>query len=225
MLDMVEDELVSEARAPDVLAHLPCPVKVPLEQAIQEWREERVGSMPSDAALDLCIEGNANKSREDYAALVSHETPATFPSLVLTSGVNQLFGRRFLMQVLDTGAFEDAADYPSGERAESAFRDPLGHATVLAVNATVMVVDKRELGHLPVPRSWAELARPVYARSVVMPYFFARTIRRAESVSSVKASPEREFAASSTARAASSGSRTPRLSAWRTVNALTCSAR
>jgi hypothetical protein len=54
------------ALRPDLIAYLPCPIKVLFEQAIAEYLAQQ-GSPP----IRLQIEGKANKNGDDCAALVS----------------------------------------------------------------------------------------------------------------------------------------------------------
>lgn len=142
----------SSIALPDLVAYLPCPVKVPFEQALEEY-----------------LEGNANKNEADYAALIGAHRAEDLPSLLITPGVNELFGGRFIRQVLDSGHFVDVASYPRDPGfSGSALRDPLGHATVLAANVTLIVVDFGQLGSRPVPHRWADLLMPEFRNSVIM---------------------------------------------------------
>lgn len=152
------------AERPDLIAYLPCPVKVPLEQAIAEYLETR-----GRPAISVQIEGNANKNVEDYALLIGANRAQDLPSLLIVPGVNQFFGRRFITEVLDGGLFRDVALYPRDpDLSGTALRDPLGHATVLAANVTLLVVDHTQMGTRPMPRSWRDLLAPEFASSVLM---------------------------------------------------------
>jgi len=155
---------VTATTTPDLVAYLPCPIKVPFEQAIHEYLLSQ-GS-PEYA---LQIEGNANKNEADYEALIGAERADDLPSLLITPGVNQLFGSQFLTQVLDGGQYADAAGYPKDiARPENVLRDPLGYATVLAANVTLVVVDHSQLGSRPVPQCWEDLLAPDFAGAVLM---------------------------------------------------------
>lgn len=149
---------------PDLVAYLPCPVKVPFEQAVNEYWAGR-----GDCPVEMQIEGNANKNDEDYLRWANAQDPAALPPLLITPGVNQLYARHFLQNVLDTGSFEDVASYPIDDlRREAGLRDPAGHATVLAANVTLMVVDHEKLGPRSVPHAWKDLLAPELERSVIM---------------------------------------------------------
>ena len=156
--------IVNARTTPDLVAYLPCPIKVPFEQAIHEYLFSRG---PTQYALQ--IEGNANKNEDDYEALIGATRADDLPPLLITPGVNQLFGSQFLSQVLDSGQYADAAGYPKDvARAENVLRDPLGYATVLAANVTLMVVDHSKLESRPVPQCWEDLLAPDFAGAVLM---------------------------------------------------------
>ncbi len=149
--------------SPDLVAYLPCPIKVPFEQAIHEQFSQ--GS-PQYA---LQIEGNANKNEADYETLSGAKRADELPPPLITPGVNQLFGSQFLSQVLDSGQYADAAGYPKDvARPENVLRDPLGYATVLAANVTLMVVDHSQLGSRTVPQRWEDLLAPDFAEAMLM---------------------------------------------------------
>lgn len=151
--------------APDLVAYLPCPIKVPFEQAIHQYLEE-TGTASS---ISLQIEGNANKSEADYARLIEAQAAEQLPPLLITPGVNQLYAKAFIDGVLDSGAYEDVAPYVRDEsRRETQLRDPKGSATVLAANITLMVVDHKHLGDRKMPESWDDLLLPEFAGSVIM---------------------------------------------------------
>jgi len=150
--------------AADLVAYLPCPIKVPFEQAIEQYLASQ-GSPP----IACQLEGNANKNEEDYQAFLRADGPDGLPPLLITPGVNQLFGQKFVTNVLDSGNFGDVADYPlDSSRSESNLRDPQRHATVLAANVTVIVVDHTHLGSRQAPERWTDLLSPEFERSIVM---------------------------------------------------------
>jgi hypothetical protein len=137
---------------------------VPFEQALTSYLASR-----DSPSITVQIEGNANKNEADYAALVGANRPEDLPSLLITPGVNRLFYREFLENVLDRGHYKDVAEYRfDPERRETILRDPLGHATVLGANVTVMVVDHTHLRSRPFPKRWKDLTQPEFTNSVLM---------------------------------------------------------
>jgi ABC-type Fe3+ transport system substrate-binding protein len=151
----------------NLFALLPCPLKVPLEEAFNGFlatlaAEQRAG-------LTFCIEGNAN-SQIDYAEYADHfETLAEMPDIIITPGFNSFFHPHFVERFIKTGQFASVNDF-SGDRhlAAMGITDPDGHYSMLAMNLLVLVVDRTRLGNRPMPQSWADLLEPEYAKSIAI---------------------------------------------------------
>jgi ABC-type Fe3+ transport system substrate-binding protein len=144
---------------PDADLSLPCPVRTPLEQALDEWVER-----PSD--LVLAIEGHANRGEKEEKSLSSALSPDELSPLLLTPGVGWLFGTESRERLMDSGRYQDLSDWghESGELAS--LRDPLGHVTVVACNLTVLVVDDTQAqGRKPL-MAWEDLLDPTWERGL-----------------------------------------------------------
>ena len=159
--------LIPEKDNLNLFALLPCPLKVPLEEAFNGFLatltpEQRAG-------LTFCIEGNAN-SQIDYADYADHfETLAEMPDIIITPGFNSFFHPHFVERFIKTGRFVSVNSF-AGDRhlAAMGITDPDGHYTMLAMNLLVLVVDHTRLGSRPVPQNWADLLKPEYAKSIAI---------------------------------------------------------
>jgi len=157
----------ASAGALNLFALLPCPLKVPLEEAFNGFLATLAPEQRD--RLTFCIEGNAN-NQIDYADYADHfETPDDMPDIVITPGFNSFFHPRFVERFIKTGTFV-SADTFSGDRhlAAMGITDPDGHYTMLAMNLLVLVVDHARLGDRPVPQSWEDLLDPIYAKSIAI---------------------------------------------------------
>ena len=155
------------ARALNLFALLPCPLKVPLEEAFNGFlaalpERQRVG-------LTYCIEGNAN-SQIDYADYADHfETLDDMPDIIITPGFNSFFHPYFVERFIKTGQFASVNTFAGDRHLEAmGITDPDGHYSMLAMNLLVLVVDHTRLGDRPVPQSWADLLNPVYVKSIAI---------------------------------------------------------
>lgn len=154
-------------RSLNLFALLPCPLKVPLEEAFNGFlttltEEQRAG-------LTFRIEGNAN-SQIDYADYADHfETLADMPDIIITPGFNSFFHPHFVERFIKTGRFASVNNF-AGDRhlAAMGITDPDGHYSMLAMNLLVLVVDHTRLGDRLVPQKWADLLRPEYAKSIAI---------------------------------------------------------
>jgi ABC-type Fe3+ transport system substrate-binding protein len=151
----------------NLFALLPCPLKVPMEEAFNGFlatltAEQRAG-------LTFCIEGNAN-SQVDYADYADHfEALAEMPDIIITPGFNSFFHPHFVDRFIRTDQFACVNSF-AGDRhlAAMGITDPDGHYHMLAMNLLVLVVDHTRLGNRPVPRNWADLLKPEYAKSIAI---------------------------------------------------------
>lgn len=151
----------------NLFALLPCPLKVPLEEAFNGF----LATLPAEqrARLTFRIEGNAN-NQIDYADYADHfETLDDMPDIVITPGFNSFFHPHFVERFIRTGRFASVNGF-AGDRhlAAMGITDPDGHYTMLAMNLLVPVVDHGSLGTRPVPQCWADLLRPEYEKSIAI---------------------------------------------------------
>jgi len=151
----------------NLFALLPCPLKVPLEEAFGKFLERL--PEPERAALTFVIEGNAN-NQLDYADYADHfESLEEMPDIIVTPGFNSFFHRPFVERFIKTGLFQNVNRYPGEEQlAALGIVDPEGHYTMLAMNLLVLVVNHKTLRDRPVPRSWGDLLVPGLAKSIVI---------------------------------------------------------
>ena len=143
---------------------LPCPVRVPLERAFDEVREQGLLS-----EVRVLLEGHANKGEQADRDLAKAR-PEDLPWLFLTPGVGWLYGRESRERLMDSGAFLDVSEWGMASGPLGALRDPLGHATILCSNLTVMVVDDLRAQAQGRKRleSWEDLLDPSWERGVIL---------------------------------------------------------
>jgi ABC-type Fe3+ transport system substrate-binding protein len=160
----VQDEIQTPLRArrfvPDLDADLslPCPVRMPLELALEEWTERPVG-------LVMELGGHANRGEKEERNLSAAKSPDDLPPLLLTPGVGWLFGKASRERLMDSGAYADISGWkPSG--ALSALHDPQRHVTVVASNLTVLVVDDERAADRKPLHAWEDLLDPSWRRGV-----------------------------------------------------------
>ncbi len=151
----------------NLFALLPCPLKIPLEQAFNGF----LASLPPERRnrLTFLLEGNAN-NQIDYADYADHfESPAEMPDIIITPGFNSFFHPHFVQRFIRSGTFTSVTNYAGDKQlAAMGITDPNGHYSMLAMNLLVLVVDHHRLGDRPVPRTWGDLLRPEYERTVAI---------------------------------------------------------
>lgn len=173
MLDeVINSPLLPDNAQPDpgnlnLLALLPCPLKVPLEEAFNDF----LATLAVDrrASLTYCIEGNANTQIE-YADYADHfETLEDMPDIIITPGFNSFYHPHFVERFITTGGFTGVSLFAGDPHLSPlGMVDPDSHYSMLAMNLLVLVVDHTRLGDRPVPRCWSDLLKPEYHKSIAI---------------------------------------------------------
>lgn len=149
----------------NLLTLLPCPLKIPLQSELNFMLDQlKQQGLPLNYSIDI----SANKYM-NYADYIKYfEEPDEVPDVILTTGYDVLH-QNFIERFVRTGVFAHLPRRAVNPQLEQAgIVDPDGFFTVIAVNTLVMVIDKKRMGNLPVPRVWEDLLKPVYKKKVVM---------------------------------------------------------
>lgn len=155
-------ETLSPAMEWEAELALPCPVRVPLERAFLERREQEL--LPP---LRLLLEGHANKGEKADRDL-ARAWPEELPWLLLTPGVGWLYSRESRERLMDSGAFADPSGWEWGRGDLHELRDPAGHVGILAANLTVLVVDETRARDRKPLEAWEDLLDPSWERGLAL---------------------------------------------------------
>ena len=150
----------------DLLALLPCPVKIPFEQAFMECVDGADGAFEE---LLYCLEGHVNHHLSFYEQLDHTTLQAELPKILITPGVNRFMGQDFQKTFVQKGVFAREPDYfDRPDYLQNEFVDPNGYYFILAVNPLVIVADHTRLAGRPLPQTWEDLMSPVYKGQIAM---------------------------------------------------------
>ncbi len=160
------DEALADPGDLDLLALLPCPLKVPVEESLRAFAAERLrrGERP----LRFCMAGNANHE-VDVRALSQATDSRRLPAAILSPGLNAFFRDPFRGRFVSSGIYgafeptpEDTALMALG------LLDPGRRCAVLTSNPLVLLVDERALRGRQVPRRIEDLFAPELEQSVAI---------------------------------------------------------
>ncbi|ADP69786.1 hypothetical protein Rvan_0504 [Rhodomicrobium vannielii ATCC 17100] len=158
-------EAVGAPKVWDFLGNVP----VPLRHRIHDGVEARViehfaaGGRP----LKCCFpHGRGGETPFDRLRFI--RDLADYPNMIVSAEHGNIFNRRFQAEFVERGAF--ASCQPDGVAdvfADCGLVDPKGFIGVYAVAPFVLLIDRTQIGSLPVPRRWADLMEPDYRGQVV----------------------------------------------------------
>lgn len=148
---------------------LPCPVKIPLLEAYDEWTktsgmEDQItykleaASMGLDWLMDL-IEG--------------HEDADAMADVFISAGFDLFFDRKRIGRFKEKGVFKDLTGFDhfnrDFENENIQLRDPEGHYSIIATVPAVFLVNTEELKGRKVPTTWKEVLSEEFENSVSLP--------------------------------------------------------
>lgn len=163
---LLQTEDTGKEMAPILLAMLPCPLKVPVEEDF--LRRTEAGEWTAFDTSRIVFEGNATQTAF-YEQVKDYGHEDELPDLVISPGISSFFHDDFRRRFVDRGVFADVTAGWENDRFDGQdLTDPKGWYSVICVNPLVMVADHSRLGELPVPKAWADLLKPEYKRQVAM---------------------------------------------------------
>ncbi|HDQ13878.1 MAG TPA: ABC transporter substrate-binding protein [Sediminispirochaeta sp.] len=148
---------------------LPCPVRIPLLEAFERFKED----FSRRKNLDIQYELKAASMGLDWVKqnLSDVEDSELIPDLFISAGFDLFFDEKKIGKFKKAGIFRDELDYAkeNGTFRGYGLKDPRGHYSMIGVVPAVFLVNTQELGDRPVPRSWADILEPAYENSVSLP--------------------------------------------------------
>lgn len=150
----------------NMVALLPCPLKVPLQTELSRFVEGL--RQNGKIHLEYCAEAFSTNMVNYEEYIKYFEDPDEVPDILLTAGYS-FYNRLFMDRFVRNGTFAQIGYGLVDHRlADAGLIDRESHFTVIAANVLVMVVDTQRLGNLPVPGCWHDLLQPAYAKQVVI---------------------------------------------------------
>lgn len=151
-----------------VVGLLPCPVRIPLQEQFTNFLE----SFEKSHGLKIDYKFEAASIGLDYLKenILNIDDEKDLPDIFISAGFEAFFDKKSIGRFKDRKVFIDITEYEVNKNfAELNIKDPHGDYSIISVVVAVFMVNKKELGDLPVPRSWADLLKPEYKQKVALP--------------------------------------------------------
>ena len=146
---------------------LPCPVRIPLEEAFEEFSRD----FSSRHKLEIETEFQAASVGAGWIAehIESIKDPDEFPEIYISAGFETFFDPEGIGKFREYFADRSPEREINASFRELGLEDPEGRYTMIAVVPAVFLVNTNEQGDRPMPQSWEDILQPEYEQRVSLP--------------------------------------------------------
>ncbi|KAA0256837.1 ABC transporter substrate-binding protein [Deferribacter autotrophicus] len=145
---------------------LPCPVRIPLLEKINEKIEEFELSKNHQVNINL---ESASKGLEWMKEIIDFDNPDTIPDISISAGF-EFFLYEKSKKLIKKGFFEDVVPTPLNSDFEDInLKDPYNALSVFSVVPAIFMVNLEELNGREIPKSWKDLIFGDYENLVSIP--------------------------------------------------------
>ncbi|MFA8435092.1 MAG: ABC transporter substrate-binding protein [Marinifilaceae bacterium] len=150
---------------------LPCPVRIPLVEGLDNFIAEYEKEHDTPIVYDL----KAASMGLDWLmdAVVNEDNADKLADIFISAGFDLFFEDHLMGKFKKMDVFADSTGFDrlnkDVDNEQISLKDPSGHYSMIGVVPAVFLVNKKELGDRPVPRTWADILKSEFAQSVSLP--------------------------------------------------------
>lgn len=165
--DITLNEKTKRTKGVKVVGLLPCPVRVPLLEQFDAFVEKHETDIQYDlkaASHGLEWLKGTVRNVADYNELAD---------IYLSAGFDLFFDEELMGKFKKVGVFKNGVKYDKFnsdfENDYMSLKDPSGDYSILAVVPAVFLVNTQELNGREIPKTWVDLLKPEFEKSVSLP--------------------------------------------------------
>lgn len=142
-----------------------------VRQLFKEELEKAVIKHMDEKKVKLkCYVPSGCSCKADLSSIWYAKDINKFPDVVAANGFKDEFIQDFMNNLTDKGYFKYTREEKdvNNEFVEAGCIDPKGIYNMYGVSPSVMLVDKKKLGNLPMPNTWSDLLNPIYKDNIIV---------------------------------------------------------
>lgn len=147
---------------------LPCPVRVPLTEAFENWLNDKDFNFNIDYELKAASMG-MDWLKDD----LKKQSKEVLPDIFISAGFDLFFDKKLFGRYKSENLFEDMTDFEQyNEDFHNEYiklEDPNKQYSMIGVVPAVFLVNEEELNGRKIPTSWEELLKDEFENSVSLP--------------------------------------------------------
>lgn len=157
-----------EKNAVKILGVLPCPVKVPLTEAFENW----IKNQNFDFTLEYELKA-ASTGVDWLEDVLKEQSEEKLPDIFISAGFDLFFNKNLLGRYKEKNIFEDITGLSQYNKDFDndtiRLKDPNNQYSMIGVVPAVFLINEQELKGKKKPTSWEELLKPEFEGSVSLP--------------------------------------------------------
>jgi len=147
---------------------LPCPVRLPLLEGFDSFIEQYTKDTGVTVSYKFEAASLGSDWMEEHIQTVTESDQ--LPDIFVSAGFETFFDPRTIGRFKDQGLFSDLTSGPINKSFDGLdLKDPKGHYSLISVVPAAFMVNRDELGDLPVPRTWSDILKPEFEQKVALP--------------------------------------------------------
>ncbi len=150
------------------LGYTYCPLKLTFKECFEELCQ-KYHREHQDKEFHSFVPSGCGEEEDPYRENIWRVPDiADFPDITVSAGFGDFFRQEFVDRFVKRGYFKSRRGPMHAAFASADYEDPAGWYTMYAALPSVILVDRKKLGGLPVPGRWSDLLDPVYKNSIII---------------------------------------------------------
>ena len=150
---------------------LPCPVRIPLMEHLENFANKYKETYNRDIRFDLKAASMGLDWLKDLVA--KEEDPGKLPDIFISAGFDLFFEKKLMGKFKEKNVFCDSTGFtrlnPLFDNEHIDLKDPAGHYSMIGTVPAVFLVNTEELNGRPIPKSWQDILKPEFEKSISLP--------------------------------------------------------
>ena len=158
-----------DAEALNVVGLLPCPVRIPLLEGFNNF----IKSYSQEKNVIINHELKAASTGLDWVEknITGVKDAKDLPDLFISAGFDMFFDEEMIGKFKRQNVFADTTKLDKFNNLFDglALKDPKKHYAMIGVVPAVFLINKKELGDFPMPKTWEDIMKPEFEKRVSLP--------------------------------------------------------
>ena len=163
--DVTLDQAEKQEGAINATGLLPCPVRIPLLEAFKDFEDE--------SSMKINYDLKAASSGLDWLkdSIQGDSSEEQLSDIFISAGFDLFFEDELMGKFKKNKVFKDISGLQEYNKDFSnlSLKDPNGDYSMIAVVPAVFLINSEELGDRPFPKTWEDILRPEFEKSVSLP--------------------------------------------------------